>query len=329
MSNRMFTVIVMTFNQENVVEDALNSLLFQDHEPTELLICDDASTDGTVDVCEKWLAANGARFHDTRLVRNSLNLGIVKNYAKAVSLSRGDFIARLCGDDMLAPRALANAAHHLEASGAEAVFGNVTEFEWRNGEFLVSSVRPGSHVIPLFSLSALEQFRILSVVCCVPAPGAFFSKSFFEKVQLDSFDVLHLDDWAMWLKSTSMGAALRYRPFEAAFFRRHRGKHKNQTFESLCSRDIIRITDTLIRPGVAKLSFLEKSAVFLNRARHFAMVNQHTVRARLYEPGFNILRSFIRLRLLPKSGARRLFFSRTQGSTKGKPLSTPFPLKKP
>lgn len=81
---------------------AVESVLGQDHERLELVICDNASTDATEDVCRE-LAAK-----DSRIVyrRHPVNIGIMANFQSALHISTGCFFRWIGDDDHLARNCL-------------------------------------------------------------------------------------------------------------------------------------------------------------------------------------------------------------------------------
>ena len=48
--NDLVTILLPTYNGQEYVSQMLDSIYFQDYRPIELIICDDASTDDTVNV---------------------------------------------------------------------------------------------------------------------------------------------------------------------------------------------------------------------------------------------------------------------------------------
>jgi glycosyltransferase involved in cell wall biosynthesis len=95
MSAPRVSVLVPAFNVERWIESALRSVLRQTMSDFELVVVDDASTDGTRDVI--------ARLSDPRLriYCNPANLGQCGNWDRAVALSRAPVLKFLCGDDLL------------------------------------------------------------------------------------------------------------------------------------------------------------------------------------------------------------------------------------
>lgn len=95
------SVCVPTYNSAHHVEATIRSVLDQSFVDFEVLVVDDASTDGTADVLGK--------FDDPRVkVRcNSSNLGAVANWNRARDDAVGTYVKVLCGDDVLYPDCLA------------------------------------------------------------------------------------------------------------------------------------------------------------------------------------------------------------------------------
>ncbi|NUR85085.1 MAG: glycosyltransferase family 2 protein [Nonomuraea sp.] len=82
------------YNGASRVEKAIRSVLDQDHANLELVICDNASTDATEEICRD-LAAS-----DPRIVyhRQPENIGQIPNFSDAITRASGEFY-RWVGDD--------------------------------------------------------------------------------------------------------------------------------------------------------------------------------------------------------------------------------------
>lgn len=96
------SVVLLTYNQEALVQEALQSLFDQDYEDLEIVVSDDGSTDATWQVI---LQAVSQYTGDKRVIlnRNEPNLGIVGNYFQAFGLTTGDVIFTAAGDDVSLP----------------------------------------------------------------------------------------------------------------------------------------------------------------------------------------------------------------------------------
>ena len=99
------------YNGERFVSLAIRSVLDQTLGDLELIICDNASTDSTIRICEQFAA------EDDRVVvhRNASNIGAAANFNRAVELARGDYFMWLAHDDMIAPTYLEKCADLLDS----------------------------------------------------------------------------------------------------------------------------------------------------------------------------------------------------------------------
>ena len=96
MQNSLISVAMATYNGERFIAEQLESILNQTYKNIEVIVCDDASSDATVSIL-KAFAQKDAR---VRLIENKSNLGYVKNFEKAISLCRGEYIALADQDDI-------------------------------------------------------------------------------------------------------------------------------------------------------------------------------------------------------------------------------------
>ena len=95
----MISFVILTYNQEHLVKDAIRSALAQKGDPIEIVISDDASSDNTPAVIREVTSAYSGP-HRVIVNCNQQNLGIALNFQKAVSLSAGAWIVTAGGDDI-------------------------------------------------------------------------------------------------------------------------------------------------------------------------------------------------------------------------------------
>lgn len=109
------SVTIVTYNSGRFIKRCLESVLAQEHANLEVLVIDNASTDGTIDIL--------GQFEDRcRIVYNSENAGFAAAQNQAIALSRGDWILTLNPDVLLLP----NFAQTLvDAGGLDAAIGTV------------------------------------------------------------------------------------------------------------------------------------------------------------------------------------------------------------
>ena len=91
------SVLIPTYNYARFLPEAIESVLQQDFTDFELIISDDASSDNTVEVCQKY----AERDPRIRFVRQEKNLGLAGNFNWCLQTARGEFIKFLMADDRL------------------------------------------------------------------------------------------------------------------------------------------------------------------------------------------------------------------------------------
>lgn len=97
------SIALCTCNGERFLAEQLDSLARQNYLPAELVVCDDASEDGTYSLLQDF--ANTAPF-PVCLYRNPQRLGIGANFEQAIGFCTGDIIALCDQDDVWLPNKL-------------------------------------------------------------------------------------------------------------------------------------------------------------------------------------------------------------------------------
>lgn len=102
------SVVIPVYNREKYVGDAIDSILAQTFPDFELLVIDDGSTDGSVEIVRSY---NDPRL---RLVCNETNLGVPKARNRGIQLARGEYLAFLDSDDWAYPERFAKQVTFLD-----------------------------------------------------------------------------------------------------------------------------------------------------------------------------------------------------------------------
>lgn len=94
---------LFTYNQENYIEEAMEGALSQTYDNLEIIISDDASTDGTQDLIKEFVK-NYKGPHKIIVNFNEQNLGLVPHVNKILyEICKGKFIFLAAGDDISLP----------------------------------------------------------------------------------------------------------------------------------------------------------------------------------------------------------------------------------
>jgi glycosyltransferase involved in cell wall biosynthesis len=94
--------VLLSFNQEKYIADALAGAFAQTYSPLEIIVSDDRSADDTFAIIKR-LADEYTGPHDVRIVQNDHNLGIGKHINNIMQLAKGDIIVASAGDDISLP----------------------------------------------------------------------------------------------------------------------------------------------------------------------------------------------------------------------------------
>lgn len=135
------SVAIATYNRAAMVREAVSAALAQSRPPEEIVVSDDASTDGTVKAIQ---SIGDAR---VKLVRQARNSGGAGNWNAAIQATRGDLIAWCSDDDRFLPGHLQVSVAYLEAHPEIAMVhsGFVDSIETPEGEQTISRpLRPPS-----------------------------------------------------------------------------------------------------------------------------------------------------------------------------------------
>jgi glycosyltransferase involved in cell wall biosynthesis len=102
-SRQKISVALCTYNGERFLSRQLASMQQQTRLPDEVVICDDCSTDSTIEILQDFAAS---AWFPVKITRNELNLGFVANFERAIRLCQGDLIALSDQDDIWDPMRL-------------------------------------------------------------------------------------------------------------------------------------------------------------------------------------------------------------------------------
>ena len=118
------SVALCTYNGATYLRQQWNSLLTQEWLPNELIISDDGSTDGTLELVRELAATS---LFKTTILQNATPLGYNGNFGQAIAACTGDFIFLCDQDDAWLPHKTRTLAAYLLAHPHhDVVFGNAT-----------------------------------------------------------------------------------------------------------------------------------------------------------------------------------------------------------
>ena len=118
----LVSVVMPAYNAEKYISEAIESILNQSFEDYEFIIINDASTDSTPNIIDKY-----ARL-DKRIIvlNNERNLNVAKSRNRGIEIAKGKYIATMDSDDRALPDRLKNQFEFLESNRDVAIsIGNI------------------------------------------------------------------------------------------------------------------------------------------------------------------------------------------------------------
>jgi glycosyltransferase involved in cell wall biosynthesis len=122
MSN-LVSVILPVYNAVNTVRDALQSILRQDYKNLEILVLDDGSTDGTIDILREL-----ERLDSRIVVLSRENRGLSHSLNELILMARSDIIFRMDADDVSYIDRISNQVNFLNNNSDVVMVGGQIEF---------------------------------------------------------------------------------------------------------------------------------------------------------------------------------------------------------
>ncbi|MBW2991795.1 glycosyltransferase family 2 protein [Candidatus Woesearchaeota archaeon] len=194
----LISVVIPTYNRAEMVIKAVESVLKQNYENFELLVCDDGSTDDT----EKLIRC----VKDDRIKylkqENKGSAGVTRNLG--IKNAKGELIAFLDDDDSWQPEHLKSCAEFFELYPEAGMMYTQTNnvFESENVEIKYEKIEvPYIEKIKDFRLYTKPMFdEFLMRGLRIPPSCVVVKKEVFDKIGNFDENVYHCDDLEMWLR---------------------------------------------------------------------------------------------------------------------------------
>ena len=231
MKDPLVSIITPTFNHARFIEHCVRSVLQQTYRSWEMVVVDDASSDGTPDLVRKLAAANPRIEVITHPRRYGIE-GLADSYNEALSVSRGELIAVLEGDDWWAPDRLARQVPLLsEDASLVLAYGDCWEVS-ETGRRIGYVATPVSH--DSLRSSSADAITYFSTLASVPANTVLIRRDALERVGGFRSEGLPLVDYPTWLTLSLHGDFVRVdRPI--SYWRRHAGSVSWRNLEPITS----------------------------------------------------------------------------------------------
>lgn len=104
------SVVMGGYNEENLLNNSIESILNQSYKEFEFISIDDGSTDNSLEIIKEY----AKRDKRIKVIKNPLNIGLTKSLNKGIRIAQGEFIARQDAHDFSLPHRLEKQLKFLE-----------------------------------------------------------------------------------------------------------------------------------------------------------------------------------------------------------------------
>jgi len=200
----LVSIITPTYNSEAFIEQTIESVQNQTYQNWEMIIVDDASTDGTVSIIEKFIE------YDKRiqLYKRAVNsgAGVSRNYA--ITKANGKYIAFLDADDLWKAEKLEKQIHFMQSRNVPFTFS-----------FYGCINQEGKTLNKRVEAPRVLTFRQLFFCNFIGNLTGIYDTKFFGKIAIST--IRKRQDWIMWLIVLKKLKKAYVVPESLAFYRVH------------------------------------------------------------------------------------------------------------
>lgn len=298
----LVSILALTYNQRIFVEEGLSSLAAQTYENLEIIVVDDASTDGT----DQWLETcpwrNDPRF---TFVFNQENIGIGASLNRALEMAKGRYVSVFASDDILLPEKIEEQVEFFESQtdNVGMVFGDaeIIDMDGKDTHAIDTWYARAKDTKPAFNIfdQLIERNFIFT-------PTVMLRRDVLEEVGKFTED-LFLEDYDLWLR-IAQNYRLVYQAKCLTKYRVHDENNLNHAHRTFNWNEYKILVFRMLYIKSKKLNYqLSKAFYYLyhqNRNRALELYKDYPFRDRIYrqvrkhlETGSGQLQASLRLKL--------------------------------
>jgi glycosyltransferase involved in cell wall biosynthesis len=210
------TVAIPTYNRADYLVEALESVLAQTFTDFVVVVSDNASTDNTREVVE--------RYDDPRIVyrRHDVNQGWIANFNSSLAGAGTDYAMFLCDDDLLRPGALAHAVEILDGHPEVVLYHSAFDYIDEAGNVRIAGMDYAGR-LPADTIETGEEFIAKSIIagCRVCSSAAVFRVGVLPSPPYDP-EADFAADYLLWLR-LALGSNVYFCATAEAAYRLHAG----------------------------------------------------------------------------------------------------------
>ncbi|WBE26033.1 glycosyltransferase family 2 protein [Denitrificimonas caeni] len=210
------SVIMPVYNSDKYLSQAIESVLNQTFYDFEFIIINDGSIDKSLKIIKKYMAVD----ERIKLIDRE-NRGIVSSLNEAIFISRGEYIARMDGDDICFPERFAEQLRFMECNELDLCGTWVEPFNERR-----------KHNVSCFPISHADIVITSIFYCCINHPSAMIKRKVFDSLKYTDEAA---EDYKLWCDIIINGFKVGNCPKVLLRYRLHSGQMIRSKTEELRS----------------------------------------------------------------------------------------------
>lgn len=208
------SIIMGIYNCEQTLRESIDSILKQTYTDWELIMCDDGSSDQTFEIAQEY-ARQDVRI---KVLKNDMNKGLAYSLNVCLKEAKGEYIARMDGDDISLPTRLEKQVAYLEQHREIAVLGTTVQYFDNQGIWGISRAKSNLTKIDIMCGNAFIHPTVMMRKAVLQEVGGYTV----------SKQTYRMEDYDLWCKlyvhhykgNTLNEALLQYRLDKAAYKKR-------------------------------------------------------------------------------------------------------------
>ena len=198
MAEPLVSVVIPVYNMETYLAETLDSVLASDYPALEVVVMDDGSRDGSLELARRY-----AERHPNVRVFTQPNGGVCVARNRAIREAKGVYILPVDADNRIAPDFISSAVRVIEARPEVKVVSCRAEF---------FGARQGEWKLPPFSLALLARKNMMDTC-------ALYRRADWERVGGYCEEIIAREDWEFWIAMLKDGGEVVRLPETGLYYR--------------------------------------------------------------------------------------------------------------
>ncbi len=242
-SHPLVSILLNCYNADQFIFKAIDSVLRQSYSNWELIIWDDASTDNTLKILDK--------YKDKRIYifKNKKNIGLGKSRIQAIKKLKGDLISIIDADDVFHPKKIYKQVEAFNKNEKISICSTYTKIFDNNNNL--------SHIFAS-DLNDNQLQKRLKLKNSLPHSSIMYKRVHAEKVGWYSDKLEFAQDYDLTIKLINEGNLHVIKEFLTFIYQPNNNMSKSQTLKKLTIEENINISEKIINSNN-----LEKNEIYI------------------------------------------------------------------